>query len=100
MSVKYIHVRDFDSNDRPKACGGTTVAYDLDGNTVKYSFCRCHERDHYNKEVGRAKSGGRLRSPRLVHSFSLEGNDPIVVQVLNHVFVDIQNEIETRGKHD
>ena len=91
---KFIHVRE-EKDDRPLPTGGVTVDFDLnrDTNEVNYAYSRCHPNDHYNKKLGRAKSEGKLHSAHHRHHFKLEGSDPVVVQVLSHVWEDISTEI-------
>lgn len=63
-NVKYIHNRKIQADGTVAPNGGLTVAYVLDGNfkVVGWAAARCHEKDHYNKKIGRAKASGRLLS--------------------------------------
>lgn len=99
--IKYIHVRDLDVNDRPLPTGGITVAYDSQFGVkdVMYAYARCSPKDHYKRKQGAVKATGRMKSPRYVHTFTLEGNDPVVVQVLNHVFQDIANDVKQAAEN-
>lgn len=63
QNIKFIHCRVVrDGKIQPK--GGLTIAYVLNDTfkVVGYAAAKCHERDHYNKRVARAKSAGRLLS--------------------------------------
>ena len=63
-NTKYIHVRKIDNNGVILPNGGLTIAYVLNDQfkVVGYAAARCHSKDHYNKQIGRAKASGRLRS--------------------------------------
>jgi hypothetical protein len=63
-NIKYIHCRCIDHDGNVKAHGGMTIAYLVDAafKVVGYAGSKCHTNDNYNKHLGRAKAGGRLRS--------------------------------------
>lgn len=94
---KFIHVRNFVEIEgtpflMPNPCGGTTIAYSHDPSSgvVAYAYSRCHNKDHYNKKLGRAKSAGRLRSPKLRKEFTLDNRVPSVIeQVISRVQASI-----------
>ena len=63
MSIQFIHLR-----DKSSCKGGITVAFEYDDESKvvsKAAIARCHEKDNYNKKIGRIKAAGRLNSPRL-----------------------------------
>lgn len=64
--IKYIHNRKHNSDGTIAPNGGLTIAYVLDKNfqVCGWAAARCHDKDHYNKHIGRAKATGRLQSGR------------------------------------
>ena len=65
-NIKFIHCRNTDKNGTIHPTGGLTIAYNLnsDFKVVGWAAAKCHEKDLYNKQVGRMKSSGRLLSER------------------------------------
>lgn len=66
QSVKFIHNRKVSKDGHVLPNGGLTIAYVLDNKfkVIGYAPARCHDKDHYNKNIGRAKASGRLRSAK------------------------------------
>lgn len=65
--MRFCHIRNYDSVGNVLSKGGTTVAYINMGNGVyQFAVAKCHHDDIYNKKQGRAKAGGKLRSPKHV----------------------------------
>jgi hypothetical protein len=76
--VKFIHIRNRqpskkDPMQQEISCrGGVTIAYTVmeaaeapDGFHITYSSSHCHQRDNYDRRIGRAKAGGRLHSKKV-----------------------------------
>lgn len=65
-NIKFIHCRNLHTNGTIKPTGGLTIAYNLnsDFKVVGYAAAKCHEKDLYNKQIGRMKSAGRLLSEK------------------------------------
>lgn len=61
--TKFIHLRKGTLFGELSPKGGATIAYDFDPETrvVAFVAAQCSRDAHYNKKVGRAVSGGRLR---------------------------------------
>lgn len=74
MKTFFTHLRHIDTNGTVCGSGGMTLAYqihELDGYTrILYAAAKCHEKDRYNKQLGRTKAAGRLKSPTYVQSFT------------------------------
>lgn len=81
MKLRYIHIRppvDQDEWGNPLKClnhGGFTVAYfvrDNDNNTitVEWNYAICHDKENFNKKIGRDVAFGRFWSPRVNNFFS------------------------------
>ena len=64
QNVKYIHNRKLNQDGTITPNGGLTIAYVLGEGfkVVGWAAARCHDKDHYNKKIGRAKASGRLLS--------------------------------------
>jgi hypothetical protein len=71
MNTKYLHYRAVDESAKSKtnphgilSRTGATVAYAQpdDKSPIVYSMAYCHPFDNFNKSLGRAKAGGRLKS--------------------------------------
>lgn len=61
--VKFLHYRILNSDNSLAPKGGATVAYVVhDDGTIRWARARCHEKDRYDKNLGRIKSAGRLLS--------------------------------------
>lgn len=56
--MRYLHLRKR-VNGVPKTKGGKTVAYDVNGNIVTFTYSKCSKRDSYCKRVGRDIAAGR-----------------------------------------
>ena len=65
-NIKFIHCRSKHANGTIKPTGGLTIAYNLNAQfkVVGYAAAKCHEKDLYNKQIGRMKSSGRLLSEK------------------------------------
>lgn len=91
MSVKFIHVRQWDKRGAVEACGGKTVAYkiveDTNSKTVVYGIAKCHVNDNYSKAVGRDLSLNRMSSEPYVFSFPKEAYKYIDVESFLRSFV-------------
>lgn len=63
-NTKFIHCRNTNKNGTIQPTGGLTIFYNLnsDCKVVGGAAAKCHEKDLYNKQVGRMKSSGRLLS--------------------------------------
>ncbi len=84
--VKFLHIRHYDDVGEVLAEGGLTAAYTrLDENTLLYAVAICHETDKYNKNLGRVKSQGRLRSPNYADTWEGEVDDLRI-----HLFGELQ----------
>ena len=68
-SIKFIHCRSVNKDGTIKPQGGLTIAYNLNANfkVGGWAAAKCHEKDLYNKQVGRMKSSGRLLSETYYH---------------------------------
>ena len=76
MKVKFLHLRPIQQYTTrngtiraPATRGGVCIAYEVKKEADGYhvfgvAACKCHSKDNYNKQVGRIKSSGRLKSPR------------------------------------
>lgn len=87
--IKFIHLRPhYLSEDAkfPDAHGGATIAYSLEGNTVKYGIAKCYYKDRYNKKIGRQISAHRLSS--IVRNFTLPDvkDNSAIVKALVEVY--------------
>lgn len=60
--TKFVHIRHYTWDGKVYAKGGHTIAYNFDPETRQavYTEAKCNDRDHYNKKIGRAITGGRL----------------------------------------
>lgn len=65
-NIKFIHCRSVNKDGTIKPTGGLTIAYNLNNEfkVVGYAAAKCHEKDLYNKQIGRMKSAGRLLSEK------------------------------------
>lgn len=63
MKTKYLHLRR-KIDDRIQSTGGMTIAYIIDDDfkVIGFAPARCHKNDTYNKQQGRVKAEGRLKS--------------------------------------
>lgn len=66
MLTKYFHTRTKDAEGVIQSRGGCTTAYVVndDNFVVGYAQAKCGPHDNFSKQQGRAKAGGRLKSPR------------------------------------
>jgi hypothetical protein len=61
--ITFLHLRCFDQRTgNMSSYGGATIAMQEDQGGVTYAIAQCHENDRFVKQVGRAKSQGRLLS--------------------------------------
>lgn len=70
MKTKFYHIRYVDpETGRIDPRGGVTYAYLIDTDKIVrgYAVARCHEKDNYNKHIGRAKAEGRMKSKHYFH---------------------------------
>ena len=80
MKTKFIHKR-FQTTipgleqQEISGKGGVTIAYvpNEDTNEVLYAIARCHPRDNFNKQQGRIKAEGKMKS--LKHLIFFKGNE-------------------------
>ena len=81
MKLRYIHIRppvDQDEWGNPLHCmnhGGFTIAYfatENDNNTItiEWNYAICHDKENFNKKLGREIAKGRFYSLRLNNFFS------------------------------
>lgn len=67
---KFIHIRRF-QDGQIQGKGGVTIAYeDLTNGCYMIAVAKCHEKDNFNKKLGRVKSKGRLLSRNQFHCIS------------------------------
>jgi len=67
MLTKYFHTRIRNpQTEQILSRGGCTTAYVVndDNFVVGYAQAKCGPHDNFSKQQGRAKAGGRLKSPR------------------------------------
>ena len=75
MSTKFIHLRHQTKDtirdgavilNEINPCGGMTIAYQVNdgGSVIGFAPAKCHSKDNYNKQQGRAKATGRLKSEK------------------------------------
>ena len=85
---KFAHIR-LNNPDGSIACrGGITVAYTEDprpDNGYLYALAFCHEHDNYNKKIGRAKAGGRMKSPAHMQWCSARNTGELISHILEHI---------------
>lgn len=78
--VRFIHLRKHSPNNGIiLSYGGCTIAYELvepgvEYNLYRYALAFCNDIDNYCKHTGRAKSAGRLNSPRQSHTLAIDPN--------------------------
>lgn len=62
--IKYIHCRNHNNDGSINPNGGLTIAYVInsDFKVVGFAAAKCHNKDNYNKQIGRMKASGRLLS--------------------------------------
>jgi hypothetical protein len=76
MKLRYIHIRppvDQDEWGNPLHClnhGGFTVAYMLNGDTIEWNYAICHDKENFNKKLGREIASGRFYCPRINNFFT------------------------------
>lgn len=85
MRTKLIHLRhqqpDTILNGSVKVggispLGGITVAYlEEDGIVYGFAAAKCHKKDNYNKQQGRVKAEGRLKSPHYFMELRMRETD-------------------------
>lgn len=62
--IKYLHVRALDNKNRIATSGGITVAYTCTKDEICMAVAACHDNDHFNYEIGRRITKGRLQSQK------------------------------------
>lgn len=60
MKIKYIHLRNYDVYGYPTTKGGKTIAFQVDGDKVRYAIAHCNEGDNFCRRIGRLIAAGRL----------------------------------------
>jgi hypothetical protein len=74
MKTFFAHLRTLNEDGSIAGNGGMTIAYqvlEVDGHTrIIYSYAKCHEKDRYNKYLGRTKAAGRLKSFDYTQTFT------------------------------
>lgn len=55
--------------------GGKTIAYDVNGDILRYAVAHCSDNDNFCRKTGRTLAAGRLKSDRLSHIVELNGRD-------------------------
>jgi hypothetical protein len=96
--VKFIHYRfvdgenkDINGNETVSCRGGATVAYKrVEGGDFIVAKALCHTRDNFNRHTGRAKAGGRLKSPRYAASFKDFPSEDDLIERLDSEFASYQ----------
>lgn len=59
--IRFIHLRQFNADrGEYQHNAGTTIAYEVTDNEIRYSVARCNPREHFCKRVGRQVASGRL----------------------------------------
>jgi hypothetical protein len=66
-SIRFLHIRNLhnenNGDDSYISCkGGTTVAYEVDDDTIRFAVAKCSIRDNYCRKTGRAIATGRLNT--------------------------------------
>ena len=69
-NIEFLHIRQYDENNKVLNSGGFTLAFKEDNGVFKYAMAMCGPNDNFNKAYGRAKAGGRLNSPRYCAEFA------------------------------
>lgn len=83
--------------------GGITIAYELvteenGESTYAFALARCHEKDNYDRRAGRAKSGGRLNSPRYRRTVTVGSAEDFLnfLSIVGYELqADVQEEVDT-----
>ena len=70
QQAHFIHLYNHFQDGTRDNNGGVTIAYMVDGHSVRYAFAKCRTTDRFCKRMGRVKSQGRLNSPAQSFSFS------------------------------
>lgn len=89
MKIHYLHLR-----NKQIPTGGITVAMRVnDSDQVEaFAMAKCHERDNYNRRIGRAKSGGRLNSSKQRFDCVPPKTKDEVVEMVTEAIVRAQTE--------
>lgn len=80
MLTKYFHACVRTEDGRSIASrGGCTTAYVVndDNLVVGYAQAKCGPHDNFSKQQGRAKAGGRLKSPRYFKDILMPEDHPL-----------------------
>lgn len=89
MKLAFRHVRVVKGDNKLCATGGFTIAAEFVGKDqiAAYAVAWCHNKDNYNKRVGRMKAGGRLKSPRFRVEFDVPKSlDEVIINALTRRF--------------
>ena len=62
--IKFLHIRALDESNRIATSGGVSVAYTCTKDEICMAVAACHDNDHFNYEIGRRITRGRLKSPK------------------------------------
>lgn len=82
MTTKFIHIRWVNYlTGQLLPHGGVTIAYEVDANSIAYSYARCSRKDNYNKAIGRAVAKGRLDLNRRIRIIPQNADEPVYQQV-------------------
>ena len=82
---KFIHIRNKIDN-KIQGKGGYTIAYEsVPGGGFLYAMAKCHEKDNFNKHLGRVKAQGRLKS------FHFARMSPVEISEKDFVFSMIRD---------
>lgn len=75
--IKFAHLRIKDKDGHIQPHGGITYAYELndDNRIIGYAHAKCHEKDTFNKQQGRVKAQGRLKSKRYFEACDVSKED-------------------------
>lgn len=65
MSTKFLHIRPTTDNFQFHNKGGTTVAYEVEENEMRFALAKCSKNDNFCRKTGRTLAAGRLKSDRL-----------------------------------
>lgn len=86
MSIRFLHIRKFHNvDDTLLGKGGTTVAYEVDDDTIRFAIAKCSPRDNYCRKTGRVIALGRLQANKDFTIVHMMGN-PIeaILRNINH----------------
>ena len=78
MTTKFLHYRKVDDRGNVSARGGVTVAYAVGEEGATSAIAMCGPNDNYNRQYGRAKAEGRMRSERYAQTHKSWTNRDVV----------------------